>query len=233
MTAKILGTKCRRLSRPIQFDWRRNWKKRVEPLLDNPLVQGALDLGMRILDPDWKNGDPPHLLGRLDLNGGRIVEGKLSWYRPHGRCHWIVFFSYTIGLLNYPSLRWEIISGDLHTIAVGYDANNDPKVVMDILLFDRKTGEDSIRHAERKVGFPETNMAEFYEMFVDGLRRLLPLKASIQPARSHDRREAADCCPDEFEPRAEEDENTLGTSMAAMMAPHLILQYTAMSGSLL
>ena len=188
MTGKILGTKGRNLNRPIQFNWRRNWKKRVEPLLGNPLVQGALDLGMRTLDPDWKNGDPPHLLGRLDLNGGRIVEGKLSWYRPHGRCHWIVFFSYTIGLLNYPNLRWEIISGDLHTIAVGYDANGDPKVVMDILLFDHMTGEDSIRHSERKVeGFPETNMAERYELFVDGVQEFLLLKASLQSASSHDR----------------------------------------------
>jgi hypothetical protein len=183
----MTGTKP---SRPIQFDWRRNWKKRVEPHLDNPLVQGALDLGMRMLDPDWKNGDPPHLLGRLDLNGGRIVEGKLSWYRPHGRCHSTVFFAYTIGLLNYPSLRWEIISGDLHTIAVGYEPNGDPKVVMDILLFDQIRGEDSIHHAEKKVeGFPETNMAKCYELFVDGLRELLRSKASLQPASSNDRRE--------------------------------------------
>jgi hypothetical protein len=111
-------------------------------------------------------------------SGGAFVEGKLSWYRPHGRCHWIVFFSYIIGLLNYPSLRWEIVSGDLHTIAVAYDANGDPEMVMDILLFDHMTGEDSIRHAEKKVEwFPETNMAEGNELFGNGLRQLFPLKA--------------------------------------------------------
>jgi hypothetical protein len=213
MTDNISGTRSTRQSRPIQFDWRRNWKKRVEPLLANPLVQGALNLGMRMFDPAWRNGDPPHLLGRLDPGLGRIVKGKLSWYRPHGRCHWIVFFSYTIGLLNYPSFRWEIISGDLHTVAVGYDASGDPKVVMDILLFDHMTGEDSIRHAGRKgEGFPENSMAGCYEMFVDRMQRLFPSKASLQPARSHDRREAADCCPDEFGRSADKDENTLGTA---------------------
>lgn len=175
----------KRRSQPIQFDWRRHWKKRVEPLLGNPLVQGALNLGMSMLDPEWKAGDPPHLLGRLDPVGGRIVKGKLSWYRPHGRCHWIVFFSYTIGLLTYPHLRWEIVSGDLHTIAVGYDADGDPEMIMDILLFDHMTGEESIRHAEKKVeGFPETNMAEGYEAFVNGLRRLCS-EPSVQPGRSH------------------------------------------------
>jgi hypothetical protein len=213
MSDKMMGTQGRRRSRPIQFNWRRNWKKRVEPLLGNPLVQGALDLGMGILDPNWRRGDPPHLLGRLDPGVGRIVEGKLSWYRPHGRCHWIVFFSYIIGLLNYPSLRWEIVSGDLHTIAVGYDANGDPNMVMDILLFDCMTGEDSIRHAGMTVeGSPETNMAEGYELFVDSMQRLLPSKASHQAARFHDRRNAADCCPHEFGPRAEEDQSTLGTA---------------------
>ena len=197
MRGKRLRKKGNRLSRPIQFDWRRNWKKRVKPLLGNPLVQGALDLGMRMLDPNWKNGNPPYLLGRLGPDRGCIVEGRLSWYQPHGRCHWIVFFSYTIGLLLYPSLRWEIVSGDLHTIALGYDANDDPRVVMDILLFDCMTANDSIRHAGRKEeGFPHTNMSGCYEMFVDGLRTLLRLKASLEPARSQDRREAEDCCPD-------------------------------------
>lgn len=177
-------------SRPMQFDWRRNWKKRVEPLLGSPLVQGALNLGMSMLDPDWRAGDPPHRLGRPGSVGGRIAQGKLSWHRPHGRCHWIVFFSYTIGLLNYPDLRWEIVSGDLHTIAVGYDVNGDPEVVMDILLFDQMTGEESIRHAERRIeGCPETNMARCYQLFVDELRRLRS-QASLPPDRSHDRREA-------------------------------------------
>jgi hypothetical protein len=191
-----LGTRGRRLGRPIQFDWRRNWKKRVEPLLDNPLVRGALNLGMRLLDPDWKDGDPPHLLGRDD--GGRIVEGKLSWYRPHGRCHWIVFFTYTIGLLNYPDLRWEIVSGDLHTIAVGYDANGDPEMVMDILLFDSMTGEESILRAEMEVeGLPKTNWDQYYELFVDGMRRITSLSASRLPDENYPIEEIVEALPNE------------------------------------
>jgi hypothetical protein len=127
---------------------------------------------MSMLDPNWRRGDPLHRLGRPDPGLGRIVEGKLSWYQPLGRCHWIVFFSYIIGMLNYPSLRWEIVAGDSHTIAVGYDANGDPKVVMDILLFDRMTAEDSIRYAGTKDGGPPEHMAEFYKLFVGGLQKL-------------------------------------------------------------
>jgi hypothetical protein len=45
--------------KPIQFNWRRHWRKKVEPHLGHPLVQGALSLGMGLLDPAWEVGDPP------------------------------------------------------------------------------------------------------------------------------------------------------------------------------
>src|SRR5262245_42506560 len=119
--------------RPIQFNWRRQWSKRVEPYLKEETVQFCLELGMQMLNKEWKRGDAPYLLGRLGDN--KVVNGKLGWYQPLGRCHHIAFFSLAIGVLNYPDLEWRFISGDRHTVPVGYDQDGNPRVVMDILLF--------------------------------------------------------------------------------------------------
>ena len=108
----------------------------------------ALDFGMGRYDPAWQRGDPPHIIGVFD--GRRVVTGKLSWYQPLCRCHWIAFFSAAIGVLNYPDLDWRIVSGDLHTIPVGFDAKGKPRVVMDILLFDCMTAAESIAHTQGK-----------------------------------------------------------------------------------
>jgi hypothetical protein len=129
------------------FNWRRQWKRRVAPYLCHKLVELSLYIGMMQLDENWKEGDPPWLLGRTE--GRRVVPGKLSWYRPIGCCHWIAYFSMAIGVLNYPFLEWRFISGD-HTIPVGYDADGNPRVVMDILLFDKETAEESIAFAMKQ-----------------------------------------------------------------------------------
>jgi hypothetical protein len=88
----------------IQFNWRRNWSLRVAPHLNHELVQASLDLGMMMLDPNWQRGDPPFVLGAVPCHRTRVEPGKLSWYQVWGRCHWIAFFSMTIGVLNYPEL---------------------------------------------------------------------------------------------------------------------------------
>ena len=112
------------MARITQFNWRRHWSKKVTPHLDNELVRASIDLGMMNLGPNWKRGDRPFLLGAI--GGGRIVKGKLSWYRPLNRCHWIAFFSMAIGVLNYPHLDWRFLSGDLHTVPVGYGDDGKP-----------------------------------------------------------------------------------------------------------
>lgn len=151
----VEGSPCKshhsQLPTAVQFNWRRHWKKKVELHLQEEVVQAALDLGMMLYDPSWKRGHPPHLYGGID--GRRIVQGKLSWYQPIGRCHWIAFFSMAIGVLNYPNLDWRFVSGELHTVPVGYDHDGHPKIVMDILLFDHKSAEESIANTQRK-GLP-------------------------------------------------------------------------------
>lgn len=134
----------------IQFDWRRHWKRKVEPHLGNHHVQACLDFGMRLLDGNWKRGDAPYRLGAASPR--RIVKGKLSWYQPLKCCHHISLFSMAIGVLNYPELQWKMLSGDLHTVPVGYDADGAARVVMDILNFAFMTADESIAAAGMTVG---------------------------------------------------------------------------------
>lgn len=150
-----------------QFNWRRHWGKKVAPHLDKELIQRCLDLGMTMIQPRWERGDPPYLLGRAE--GRRAVPGKLSWYRPCGRCHWIAFFSLAIGVMNYPDLDWRFVSGDLHTVPVGYGPDGLPKVVMDILLFDSMTAEQSIALALKRRGDSDVacNWDDSYRAFID------------------------------------------------------------------
>jgi hypothetical protein len=132
------------LNKPIQFNWRRHWSKNVAPYLNEEMVQLCLDMGMKQLDPNWQRGDAPCNLGAIGFN--RIVKGKL--YQPLNRCHDISFFAMAIGVLNYPDLEWRFVSGDRHTVPVGYDAEGNPRVVMDILLFDFHSAEQSIALAQ-------------------------------------------------------------------------------------
>jgi hypothetical protein len=172
------------MSRVKQFNWQRHWSKKVAPHLDNELVQASLDLGMKMLNPHWQRGDPPYLLGAIPLDRTRVVTGKLSWYQVCNRCHWIAFFSMAIGVLNYPHLDWRFVSGDLHTVPVGYGPDREPKVVMDILLFGRMTAEESIAHAKRKLDMaPEVKgWAECFHLFVNKMVPLLRAAAHVTNA---------------------------------------------------
>ena len=78
------------MNRIVQFDWRRHWRRKVEPYLGNHRVQACLDFGMKMLDRNWKRGDAPYRLGAADPR--RIVKGKLSWYQPLKCCHHISLF---------------------------------------------------------------------------------------------------------------------------------------------
>ncbi len=70
--------------KPIQFDWRKHWEKKVKPHLNHPCVQFSLDLGMHLVEPTWKPGDPPYRLGD---GPSRAKKGTLEWYQPQRLCH--------------------------------------------------------------------------------------------------------------------------------------------------
>jgi hypothetical protein len=175
--------------RPLQFNWRRQWNQKVAPYLQEELVQFSLDLGMEMFDPDWQRGDAPCDIGALGSK--RIVKGKLSWYQPPGQCHYIAFFSMAIGVLNYPDLDWRFVSGDLHTIPVGYDAQGRPRVVMDILLFAFFDAEESLAFTRRSA--PPTSpevIQQWDNRFQDYITRIVPqLQArarELRQARAQD-----------------------------------------------
>lgn len=152
-TRKRKGSSKTEPSLPIQFDWRKHWNKTVKPHLQNPFVQFALDRGMVMYDPQWKSGDTPYLVGAIGGNRSPR-KGTLGWYQPLARCHFIAFFSLVIGVINYPELDWKFVSGRLHTVPVGYDQAGNPQVVMDILLFDTMTAQESIAYAQQVADDP-------------------------------------------------------------------------------
>lgn len=129
-----------------QFNWRRKWPK-VEPHLNDPEVQDALDNGLRRRDKHWESGDPPWLVGRGRMNGQRTIRGKLSWYQPYGRCHWIAPFTWAIGKKLYPDLRWGFLTSERHTVAVGLKGE-EIKIVMDILAYHFDSAEKSIERVK-------------------------------------------------------------------------------------
>lgn len=143
--------KTNRLRTPRQFNFARHWRKRIAPILSDRQVVDALTLGMCMCDPTYKMGDPPWLVGRGWLNGQRVRRGCLSWYQPWGRCHHIATFSWVIGRKLYPDLNWGFLSGDLHTVAVGYvDDWRRPAWVMDILLFREMSAEESLEFVTQR-----------------------------------------------------------------------------------
>jgi hypothetical protein len=179
------------LAKIIQFNWRRHWKKRVEPYLQHPVVQGSLDWGMRVWDPNWTSGDAPFLLGEAPPWRTRVVPGKLSWYRAYGRCHYIAFFSAAIGVLNYPDLDWSFASGDHHTVPVGCGPDGEPRVVMDLIAFDTAPAEYSLTYSLKRSGPVPKDWAWMFKYFVNevvpALRASIPAKGVRVPTRSRSR----------------------------------------------
>ncbi len=128
-----------------QFDFARNWRKKISPLLDIPEVATALTIGMMLQGDDYKPGNPPWLHGRGPFNGQRAKEGCLSWYQPWGCCHYIAPFSWAVGRELLPDLSWGFITSDIHTVAIGYQEQwQEPEWVLDILLFRKKTAQASL-----------------------------------------------------------------------------------------
>jgi hypothetical protein len=140
-----------------QFNWSTNWRRRVAPLLNKRSVVKALTLGMMMQNDYYEEGDPPWEHGRGPLNGQKAKKGCLSWYQPWGRCHYIAPFAWAIGKELYPDLEWGFISGDLHTVVIGYELDGTPdpwqrpEWMVDILLFRKMTAQQSLDHAKKQI----------------------------------------------------------------------------------
>jgi hypothetical protein len=148
--AGSLGNQTASTSKPKQFNFARHWNTKIAPCLDDPDVVLALTLGMKLCDTNYRAGDPPWLCGRGPMNGQRATKGCLSWYQPWGRCHHIAPFCWALGQRLFPELSWGFISNDLHTAVVGWSSDcEQPKWVMDILFFRKKSAQASLELATR------------------------------------------------------------------------------------
>ena len=157
-----------------RFNFSRRWRTQIAPLLDDPDVIALLTFGMKLLTPDYEEGDPPHLFGRPE--GQRPREGCLSWYQPRGRCHYIAPFCWAIGRKLYSDLNWGFVSGKFHTVVVGYDGDwREPKWLMDILLFQTKTPEESLELVKMKEWKFHATLPEYLASFCSNPDRAMKI----------------------------------------------------------
>lgn len=151
-----------------QFSFARHWRNKIAPLLGNPTVNKMLTLGLMQVDPNYKPGDPPWLVGRGPLNGQRARDGCLSWYQPLGCCHHIAPFSWALANLLYPDLSWGFATGELHTVVIGYDKLPEtPKMVFDILLFKQMTAKQSLNFVFERNGMFCLTPRSYFASFCD------------------------------------------------------------------
>ena len=151
ISRSIGGTMSEISPSPKQFNFARNWRSNFVPHLNDPAVVKALTLGLKLYDIDFKEGDPPWLCGRGQWNGQRARQGCLSWYQPWGRCHHIAPFCLALGKKLFPDLNWGFVSGELHTVVIGWNDDwNEPAWVMDILQFRRRTANESLDFVKQR-----------------------------------------------------------------------------------
>jgi hypothetical protein len=119
------------------------------PHLAEPLVRFSLERGLQLVDPSWSwdCGRPPYTVGVP--RGGPPPAETLDWYRPMGCCHSVCFFAMSIGVLNFPGLRWRFLSGALHTVVVGADRAGRDALVLDLTMFDRLRAAGALACASR------------------------------------------------------------------------------------
>jgi len=132
-----------------QFNFARQWTKKIAPLLADRDVIDALNFGMTLYDDNYREGHPPYNIGSIPSWGRRPRKGRLSWYQPWNRCHFIAPFCWALGMKLYPDRKWGFISGEKHSVAIGWwNQWKQPDILMDILLFREYTAQQSLDFAK-------------------------------------------------------------------------------------
>jgi hypothetical protein len=149
-----------------QFNFSRQWESTIVPHLDDPDVETALTLGLKLHDINYYQGAPPWLCGRGILNGQQATKGSLSWYQPWGRCHHIAPFCWALGQKIFPELKWGFVSGDKHTVVVGWSKDwQQPDLVMDFLFFQERSAQASLDFANRQNGKYYESLSRYVSSF--------------------------------------------------------------------
>ena len=121
-----------RQNKIMQFDWSRNWKKKVEPYLDVDLVRVCLVPSTNVVRKGWQWAGGPYISSLTYPYGNINIKRNLSWYQSLYDARSMSFFAFAIGVLNYPELDWQFLCGPCHTVAAGV-RGGETRVVMDIL----------------------------------------------------------------------------------------------------
>jgi hypothetical protein len=150
---------------PRRFDFRRNWSKRIKPLLYHPIVNKCLSLGMKFTDMKYELGDAPWKLGGPPARQPK--PGSLAWYQPLHCCHSIAPFAWALGNALYPDLNWGFYSGDQHTVVLGYSTTPDnPEWLFDILLFRTLSSAGAIALVEKQNPQFCDSLGKYVSLFV-------------------------------------------------------------------
>jgi len=161
-----LGHQPSKTLKPKKFNFSRQWKSKIVPHLDDPDVETALTLGLKLRDINYSEGDPPWLCGRGILNGQEATKGSLSWYQPWGRAHHIAPFCWALGQKLYPELKWGFVSGDKDTVVAGWSEDHErPVWVMDILRFRERSAQESLDVAKQPNGKYYESLARYVSSF--------------------------------------------------------------------
>ena len=164
-----------------QFNFARNWRKKVAPHLSDSDVVNALTQGLRLFHPGYMEGDPPWLLGCGPSKGQKARRGCLSWYQPWGLSIPIAPFCWAIGRTIYPQLKWGFVVSSRHSVVIGYEDDwRLPKWVLDILCFQHISAAVSIELA-RQHGWHFCDSLTAYAKwdFDERVRRLLTKRSEL------------------------------------------------------
>jgi hypothetical protein len=140
------------------------------PHLDNELVWQSLDFGMKLLDPEYRRGFPPYMLGKV--TGENHLLGQLGWYQARDNPMHVALFAMAVGVLNRPDLDWRFVCGDSHTVPVGYSPEGHALLLMDLLRFEELPAAQSLELARQK-GTDET-LGFWGDVYENYLRRFVP-----------------------------------------------------------
>lgn len=111
------------------IDRRKNWP-RLKKYLHKPLVEEALDAGMRVWCRDYaylprEEFDPkkgPWWYSSTDYwcDQKRPKKDTPDWYRCVMGCHWLRGFACALGQLAFPHFDWFIVGGKDHSTSIGF-----------------------------------------------------------------------------------------------------------------
>ena len=162
-----------KIRKPKQFNFERNWEKKIAPLLDDPDVVQALDLGLRFYQSEFYEEAPANLRGYPLSPERRAARESLWWYQSWENSHWLAPFCWALGKKLYPQLKWGFASSSFHTVAIGWSEDwEKPERVLDILEFQSWSGQYSLDVVKEEDGKFYDSLTQYFSSFYSNSEEL-------------------------------------------------------------